>query len=64
MANKEIKVGEVGKINGVEVRCLAEPTNAICGRETCVFWDNNCQDGMMCTLGEREDGRDVFYSLV
>ena len=64
MANKEIKIGDVGTINGVEVRCLAEPKNGICGRETCAFWANNCQDGMMCTLGEREDGRDVFYSLV
>ena len=64
MANKEIKVGDVGTINGVEVRCLAEPKNGICGRETCAFWGNNCQDGMMCTRDEREDGRDVFYSLV
>ena len=64
MANKEIKVGDVGTIDGVEIRCLAEPTNGVCGRETCAFWANNCPDGMMCTPDEREDGRDVFYSLV
>ena len=47
MANKEIKIGDVGTIDGVEVRCLSEPTDDICGRETCASWVNNCHDGMM-----------------
>ena len=64
MANKEIKIGDVGTINGVEVRCLADDVGDICGFVTCAFWHNNCHGDMMCTGSERKDGREVFYSLV
>jgi hypothetical protein len=65
MANKEIKVGEVGKINGVRVTCLVDdiPTRC-CGDHSCHFFLVSCGSGMMCVHKQRKDKTDVYYELV
>ena len=66
MANKEIKVGEVGIIDGRKV-IVIESFCGFCGADfdgTADCWFTNVcggEEGMFCAESDREDGKSVFY---
>jgi len=58
MKNKEIPVGGIGTIDGVNVECMWGDN--YCDPQ-CHFWSKRCRDGMMCCASERTDGFGVWY---
>jgi len=66
MANKEIKIGEVGIIDGVKVKCV-KSIAGMCGfddgKTPCQFYEYRCIE-MNCSADNRHDKTDVFYSKV
>jgi len=66
MENEEIKIGEVGTIDGVNVVCdLADGETCIheISGSVCCFINNcGCLD-RMCSDLERSDGKNVCYKL-
>ena len=68
----ELKIGETGKVHGINVQCLAmdidslTPDSDACRVYECCFLGRNGLEciSMMCHRRDREDKTDVYFKKV
>ena len=63
----DLKIGETGTVNGIEVVCLeidndwSNASEDVCGFHECVFRHSVSCDRIACWSEERTDGKNVYF---